>query len=220
MKKFDAVLWDLDGTLLNTLADLTDSVNFALSHYGMPERTQAQVCSYIGTGARNLISLAVLPGTEDAKIDEICTFFREYYAKNCDIKTGPYEGILTLLEKLKNEGIKLAIISNKPDRATKILSRLYFGDYVDIAVGENEAAGIRRKPAPDAVLAAIDELGVEKERCVYIGDSETDVFTAKNSGLPCISVTWGFRDRETLIKSGAEKLIDTAAELEEFLLGR
>lgn len=218
MRRYDAVLWDLDGTLLDTLEDLTDSVNFTLRHYGMPERTIDEVKSFVGNGARVLIALSVAEGCSEEKIDEICGFFRAHYAKNCDIKTGPYKGLLELMEKLRAKGVKMAIVSNKPDYATKELSEIYFKGLVASAVGEDEAHGIRKKPCPDAVLAAMGELATGRESTVYIGDSEVDIATAKNAGIPCISVTWGFRSREALIENGAERLIDTPEELEKYLL--
>ena len=201
------ILFDLDGTLLSTLEDLTDAVNYTLRHYGCPERTQAEVCSYLGYGAKYLIASA-LPGREsDPPIEEALPFYQKYYGAHSQIKTRPYEGILEALTELRKE-FPIAIVSNKPDIATKPLCKEYFG--ADIyALGES--ANCPRKPAPDMVFQGMHAIGVET--CIYVGDSEVDVQTAKNAGVPCLSVLWGFRDREYLQKEGATHFCDDPKKL-------
>ena len=201
-----AVIFDLDGTLLNTLEDLTDAVNYTLSHFGCPERTLDEVRSFVGTGAANLIRKA-LPGTEsDPGLEEALAVYQRYYAAHSQIKTGPYAGVLQALEEIKDR-YPVAIVSNKPDGATKALCAQYFpGVYA-----RGESTDCPRKPAPDMVLQAMKEIGAEN--CIYVGDSETDVETAKNAGAPCLSVLWGFRDKECLINAGAKYFCENPADL-------
>lgn len=199
------VVFDLDGTLLDTLQDLTDSVNYALARFGCPARTPREVRSYLGNGARQLIALS-LPGENPPDVDAVLAVYKEYYQDHCRIRTRPYGGIPEALTRL-GEKYAVAVASNKPDAATKSLCALYFpGIY---ALGE--AAGCPRKPAPDMIFKAMAAVGAEK--CVYVGDSEVDVLTAKNAGLPCVSVCWGFRDREELEQCGARYLCGDPAEL-------
>ena len=209
-----AILFDLDGTLLDTLEDLKDAVNHTLRAKGYPERTLEEVRCFVGNGARKLMELAVPAG---ADVEEALSDFRIYYNAHCQVKTRPYAGIEAVLDILKKE-YPVAIVSNKPDSAVKTLCADYFpGTY---ALGE--AADCPRKPAPDMVYKAMKELGVQK--CIYVGDSEVDVLTAKNAGVPCISVLWGFRNREELVQAGAdcfcEKTEEIPRKIEELFHGK
>lgn len=210
-----AVIFDLDGTLLNTLGDLTDAVNLALEKYGMPVRTMEEVRRFVGNGLRNLMTQAVPDGEANPDFEELFVFFKDYYRNHCNIKTEPYEGVLELMKELKNRDIKMAIVSNKIDAGVKELNELHFSGLTQAAIGERE--GIGRKPSPDSTLEAIHLLGVEKAEAVYVGDSDVDIMTAKNAGVRCISVTWGFRDAEFLRENGAETLIDRPLELLEYI---
>jgi len=201
------VLFDLDGTVLDTLQDLTDSVNCSLAHFGYPARTQQEIRSFLGFGARQLIASA-LP--EGADCDPVFDFYTAWYKDHSQIKTRPYPGIPEALEVLRSR-YTIGVVSNKPDPATKALIREYFGDLY--ALGQRE--DIPKKPAPDMLYRAMQELGAE--RCVYVGDSEVDIFTAQNAGVPCISVTWGFRDPAFLTASGAQTLCDHAEQLPTIL---
>ena len=211
----DTIIFDMDGTILNTLEDLTVSVNYVLSSFGMPERTVDEYRLFFGSGIRYAIECAVPEGTSSETIDEMLPIFRGHYDKHCLDRTRPYDGILELMRDLKEKGYKMAIVSNKIDSAVKELNDRFFSDYVDVAIGERP--GINRKPAPDTVIQAMKELGSSRESSVYIGDSEVDYQTAVNSGLPCISVLWGFRDREYLIEQGASIFADTPGDVLEIL---
>lgn len=197
---YDFYIFDLDGTLLDTLDDLTSSVNATLNHFGYPPRSKDEVCSFIGNGVKTLLLRAI--GYEPENFPEIFQYFKEYYAQHSTDQTKPYDGILELLARLKSQGKTLGIVSNKADFATKTLSKGYFGELIDVALGENEENGIRKKPAPDSIELALKQVGISKEKAVYIGDSDVDIQTAKNAGLPCISVTWGFRDEKFLKENG------------------
>ncbi len=201
MKKINTIIFDMDGTVLNTLEDLTVSVNYVLKQFSFPERTEEEYRSFFGNGIRYAFSCAVPEGTPDERIDEMLPVFKSHYDRHCLDRTRPYEGITDLMLRLRKRGYKMAIVSNKIDSAVKELNQKFFAEYVDVAIGESE--GIRRKPAPDTVLQALKELGSSKEEAVYVGDSEVDFQTAVNSGLPCISVLWGFRDRDFLRSIGA-----------------
>ena len=214
-EQVEAVIFDLDGTLLNTLYDLTDSVNWALGKYGLPMRSMEEVRSFVGNGLRNLMLQAVPDGEENTVFEELFEFFREYYKTHCNIKTVPYEGIMELLKELKGRNIKMAIVSNKIDSGVKELNKIHFSEYIEVAIGERE--GIGRKPEPDSVLEALRLLGVDAEHTVYVGDSDVDIQTAKNAEVCCISVSWGFRDEAFLMESGAEVMIDRPLELLEYL---
>ncbi len=208
------ILFDLDGTLLDTLEDLTDAVNYTMDQYGCPHRTKDEVRQFIGTGAYNLIRKA-LPGKEtDPSVDEALAVYQKYYAAHAQDKTGPYAGILDALKEICAR-YPVAIVSNKPDKATKILCQQYFPGIF----ARGESTDCQRKPAPDMVFQAMQEIGVEK--CIYVGDSETDVETARNAGVKCLSVLWGFRDRACLINAGAEyfceKPSDLLTKLEEIM---
>lgn len=189
------ILFDLDGTLLNTLEDLRDATNVALRHFGCPARSLEEIRTFVGNGARNQIRMS-LPGREDdPDLDAVLEFYKEYYSGHCQNKTAPYAGILDALADLGKDW-PIAIVSNKPDAAVKTLCAQYFpGVYA-----QGESAECPRKPAPDMVLKAMEAIGVE--RCIYVGDSEVDVRTARNAGVPCISVLWGFRDRGILEEEG------------------
>ena len=210
------VLFDLDGTLLDTLEDLYQSVNAALAACGFPERTRMEVRSFVGNGVRNLMVRSVPDGEENPKFEECFQKFREHYAAHLNDHTAPYAGIMELLAELKEKGIPTAVVSNKSDAAVKELCRETFGDLVPLAIGESER--VKKKPAPDTVIEAAAEIGVPLKDCVYVGDSEVDLATAENAGIPCISVSWGFRDKELLESLGAKTLLDTVPELRDCLL--
>lgn len=204
------LIFDLDGTLLDTLADLTDAVNHALKLHGYPVRSIQEVRTFVGNGAGLLIRRAVPAGTAEAEIAAVLGDFRTYYDAHCQIKTAPYPGIPEALARL-GERYPMAVVSNKPDSAVKLLCGRYFpGLY---AAGETPDCA--RKPAPDMVLRAMAALGVE--RCVYIGDSEVDIATAENAGVPCLSVLWGFRDRPQLERAGGRRFCERPALLPQML---
>lgn len=210
------VLFDLDGTLLDTLEDLYQSVNAALTACGFPERTRMEIRSFVGNGVRNLMVRSVPDGEENPKFEECFQKFREHYAAHLNDHTAPYAGIMELLAELKEKGIPTAVVSNKSDAAVKELCRETFGDLVPLAIGESER--VKKKPAPDTVIEAAAGIGVPLKDCVYVGDSEVDLATAENAGIPCISVSWGFRDKELLESLGAKTLLDTVPELRDCLL--
>ena len=201
------ILWDLDGTLLDTLEDLADAVNFALGEFGYPTRSVEEVRCFVGNGARRLIERAV---PENGDVSAVLDTFRTYYNANCQIKTKPYDGIMEALRKL-GEKYPMAVVSNKPDSAVKPLCAVYFpGLYA-----RGESTDCPRKPAPDMVFKAMKAIGVE--RCVYVGDSEVDVLTARNAGVPCLSVLWGFRDRTEIEEAGGSHFCEHTEELVEKL---
>lgn len=210
------VLFDLDGTLLDTLEDLYQSVNAALAACGFPERTRMEVRSFVGNGVRNLMVRSVPDGEENPKFEECFQKFREHYAAHLNDHTAPYAGIMELLAELKEKGIPTAVVSNKSDAAVKELCRETFRDLVPLAIGESER--VKKKPAPDTVIEAAAGIGVPLKDCVYVGDSEVDLATAENAGIPCISVSWGFRDKELLESLGVKMLLDTVSELRDCLL--
>ncbi len=215
---YRAVIFDLDGTLLDTLDDLTDAVNHALSSVGLPCHTRDSIRLFVGNGVAKLIDLAV-PADCSAEIKtQVLALFKTYYSAHSCNKTQPYDGIVPLLSKLKQAGVKTAIVSNKYDGAVKALSRDYFGDLIHIAVGEREDEGIRKKPAPDTLLIALNALGVYSEDAVYVGDSDVDIQTAAAARMPCISVSWGFRDKAFLLSHGARVIVDTPAALRGMIL--
>ena len=218
MPNYKAVIFDLDGTLLDTLEDLADGVNIALQIHGMPEKTLDEVRMAVGSGVVRLIERVVPGGKENPAFEACLADFRTEYARISRNKTCPYNGIPDLLEKLDDAGVHMAVVSNKFHDATVDLVREYF-PIIPFAAGEREAAGIRKKPAPDTVFLAMEAFGVKADECVYIGDSDVDIETAKNAGMDCISVTWGFRSRDFLTAHGASVFADTPAELSEMLLG-
>jgi phosphoglycolate phosphatase len=207
----DTILFDLDGTLLNTLEDIADGVNHALRKMNYPERTLDEVRQFVGNGVAMLIKRAVPEGTSEELINTCLQFNKEYYSTHVNEKTRPYEGIMTLLKELKDKGYKVGVVSNKYDSAVKDLCHLYFSDYVTVAVGNR--TGVPTKPAPDCVYSAVQELGSDLGNTVFVGDSDVDVHTAHNAGLPCIGVAWGFRGRAFLESAGADMVIDNPTEL-------
>ncbi len=214
-RRYDTVIFDLDGTLLDTLEDLADAVNHVLRENGMQERSLEEVRRFVGNGVRRLLELAVPGGKGEPGFEEILARFREYYGRHCNDKTHAYDGILPLLRKLTERGYALAIVSNKPDAAVKELAEIYFEGLVPVAIGERE--GIAKKPAPDTVFSALKELGRPAERAVYVGDSEVDIMTARNAGLPCITVLWGFREEAFLRQHGAACLVRQPAEVLQYV---
>ena len=211
--RYQTYVFDLDGTLLDTLGDLAASTNYALRTHGMPEHSLDDVRRFVGNGVRVLMERAVPQGAENPQFEAAFQTFRTHYMQHSLDTTKPYDGILETLEALKAEGCRLAVVSNKMMAATQELCRHFFRDTIEVAIGEHEAQGIRKKPAPDTVNEAFRQLGVGKERAVYVGDSDVDILTARNCGLPCISVLWGFRDRDFLIQHGAETFISAPSEL-------
>ena len=211
MKK--TVIFDLDGTLLNTLDDLADSTNYALSKFGYPTRTIEEVRQFVGNGVAKLIERAIPDGKNNPNFEKCLSIFKENYAQNMYNKTAPYNGIIEMLSNLKSKGIKIAVVSNKFDLAVKELCKKYFEGFIDFAAGENEAQGIKKKPAPDTVISVLNEFNFAPEDAVYVGDSDVDIMTAKNSQMPCISVTWGFRDEKFLLENGATILINAPSEI-------
>ena len=212
---YTSVIFDLDGTLLDTLGDLTAAMNRTLARHGLPERTRKQMRAALGNGARRLMELSVPAGTDGALFETLLVEYNADYAANCRIETAPYPGVDTLLRQLHAQGRKLAIVSNKPDEAVRALRADFFADAVPIAVGET--AAIRRKPAPDMLLAAMERLGAGSDKTVFVGDSEVDIATARAAGLPCISVLWGFRDRSLLELAGAQQFAADVDELARLL---
>ena len=209
--RYRGVLWDMDGTVLDTLEDLAAAVNVSLRRFSLPEASMEAVRAGLGNGAAHLIS-CVAP---KEMREEVLAFYKPWYDAHCNIRTRPYPGILPLMEQLRARGIKQAIISNKPDPAVQELAKSYFPGLLDSAVGESPT--VRRKPNPDAVLAAVEQMGLTAADCVYIGDTEVDLATAKNAGMACIAVSWGFRSREQLLAAGATELASTAEDLEKLL---
>lgn len=210
-----AVIWDLDGTLLNTLDDLAASVNAAFAMNGMPLRSTEEVRAFVGNGIRNLMMRAVPDGEANPAFDKALEDFTRHYGAHSRDRTRPYDGILEMLDRLSAVGVKHAIVSNKIDFAVKELSRAYFGERMCAAIGDDPSRA--RKPAPDSVLAAMREMGVTAQETVYVGDSDVDVLTARNAGVPCVAVLWGFRDEACLRAAGAGRLARTPDELREII---
>ena len=211
MKK-TTYIFDLDGTLLDTLQDLAAAVNFALRKNEMEEHSIDDIRRFVGNGVRKLIERAVPDGSKNPRIDEVFADFRSYYMQHSLDTTKPYDGITEILQELKMRGCKMAVVSNKMMAATQELVAHFFPE-IEVAIGENEAEGIRKKPAPDMVFEALNRLGAEAESAVYIGDSDVDIQTAKNAGVPCISVLWGFRNRKFLLEHGAQHFIEKPSEI-------
>lgn len=217
MKK--AILWDLDGTLLYTLPDIAAASNATLRHFGLPERKLEEFYAFVGNGARHQIRSAV--GYEPENFEEICAWYKAYYALHSADTSRPYDRIPEVTQQLRKAGYLQAIVTNKPHNATLPLWEQWFPHF-DLALGE--APTLPRKPNPDMVWHALERLGVEKENAVYVGDSEVDVLTAKNAGLPCVAVTWGYRSVECLLEAGARQLChrpeDMPGILEELFYGK
>ena len=214
--KYQAVLFDMDGTVLDTLDDLCDSINHSLAEFSLPPVSREHVRQCLGNGAAFLVSHSI-PSDSGPELEaNVLAFYKPWYDAHCLIKTAPYEGILPMMQSLKEHGLRLAIISNKPDRAVQELSDAFFPGLLELSVGESPS--VRRKPAPDTVLTAASQIGLSVDKCVYVGDSEVDLQTARNAGMDCISVTWGFRAEAQLIEAGASVLVRTPEELESLLL--
>jgi phosphoglycolate phosphatase len=215
MKKYDTLLFDFDGTLIDSIGDLNMACNHVLENYGFPKRSVEETRTFIGNGLRVLVYKS-LPESKKDILDEVYPIFRNYYFKNCCVKTKPYDGIISMLEHFKKAGLKMAVITNKPDTAAKEITDCFLSSYITHVFGERE--GVKRKPDSQMVFMALDELKSSTEKAVYIGDSEVDILTAENSGLNCISVDWGFRSHEELVKSGAKTIMSSPKELEDYIL--
>ena len=205
----------MDGTVLDTLDDLADSVNHSLTHFGLPAVERDVVRQNLGNGADYLISHCVPEECDPAFVREILAYYKPWYDAHCLIKTKPYPGILPLMESLHAQGIRLGIISNKPDSPVQGLAERFFPGLLETGVGESPS--VRRKPNPDTVLAAADKLGLSPSACVYVGDTEVDIETARRAGMDCIIVLWGFRSREQLLAAGAERIAENTEELAALL---
>ena len=214
--KYDLVIFDLDGTILNTLEDLADSTNYALEHNGLPAVTLDEVRSFVGNGIAKLIERAVPEKTAPQLTERVLETFKEYYKLHCADKTRPYDGVEQMFDKLREKNIRTAVISNKADFAVQSLCRDYFPGAFDCVAGERE--GIRRKPYPDSVSAVMERLGIAKERTLYVGDSEVDIQTAANAGIDEAAVTWGFREETFLREQGAVTVVDSVQELLAYIL--
>ena len=207
---YDTYIFDLDGTLLDTLQDLATSVNYALRQHHMPEHSIDDVRRFVGNGVRRLMERAVPEGAANPTFEAAFATFREYYMEHSLDTTRPYDGIPELIHELKQRGCRMAVVSNKMMAATQELVHHFFPE-IEVAIGEHEAEGIRKKPAPDTVFAAMKQLG--QGSAVYVGDSDVDLATARNSGLPCISVLWGFRDRDFLLAHGATTFVERPMDI-------
>ena len=217
MKKYKLAIFDLDGTLLETLEDLHDSTNHALVSQGLPPRTLDEVRRFVGNGIHKLIERAVPEGSSSETVEQVFEEFKTWYAVHCNDKTSAYDGIKEMLLALGKAGVRTAVVSNKADFGVQTLCKTYFSGLLDVAVGQRE--GIRLKPAPDSVNEVLRLLEIRREDAVYIGDSDVDIDTARNAGMDCISVTWGFRRREFLLEQGAVILADKPENLEEIICG-
>ena len=213
---YKAVLFDMDGTVLDTVGDLTDAINVSLEKFGFPARSQEEVKSFLGKGPAHFVNCAVPEGTDAATKQQVLAFYEPYYDSHCQIRTAPYPGIMDLLKTLKARGIRLAVISNKQEPAVKALAEQHFDGLLELAVGTSPR--IRCKPDPSAVLAAMAELGVEKSETLYVGDMDVDLNTARNAGIDCVGVSWGFLGRKKLEALGAEHIVDNTEQLLEFIL--
>jgi phosphoglycolate phosphatase len=215
MKKI--IIFDLDGTLLNTLDDLADSTNIVMKAFGYPQHSKEDIRNFVGNGVAKLIERAIPNGKENKNYNKCLDMFKEIYPKNMYNKTAPYQGITDMLKNLKEKGLIIAVVSNKFDLAVKELCEKYFPNLIDFCAGENEKEGIRKKPAPDTVLKVLEQYNLKNNDAIYVGDSEVDIQTAQNSNMPCISVCWGFKDREFLTNNGAEIIINTPTEITDIL---
>ena len=218
MKKYTTVIFDLDGTLLDTLYDLCDGVNIALRAYHMPEKTIDEVRMAVGNGVEKLMERTVPGGHANPQFDECLARFRTEYAKIAADHTKPYDGIPAMLDRLNADGYHLAVVSNKFHDATVALVHRYF-PVIHAVAGEREELGIRKKPCPDTVFAIVREFGVTPAECVYVGDSDVDIETAKNAHMDCISVAWGFRDTAFLREHGATRIVSAPEELYRAIVG-
>ncbi|MDE6159969.1 MAG: HAD family hydrolase [Bacteroidaceae bacterium] len=211
---YKAAIFDLDGTLIDSLQDLWISVNHSLSQMGFPKRSLDEVRQFVGNGVGKLMQRAVPQGTDNALVEQCLQCFKQHYVKHCCENTAPYEGVVPMLRVLHQQGILTAIVSNKLQSGVDELVDEHFKGIIDVVIGERE--GIRRKPAPDMVDLAVQQLQLEKDDCLYIGDSDVDVQTAGNAGLDCVAVLWGFRSRDVLLQAGATRFVEHPAELLEF----
>lgn len=214
VEPINTVIFDLDGTLLDTLEDLWYAVNESLRKFGFPERTLEEIRHFVGNGIHVLVELAVPEGTSPEKTEEVFLFFQEYYTQHCRIRTAPYDGVVNLLGELKRKGFRTAIVSNKNQEAAVRLCDIYFPS---VSVVAGQIKGRRKKPAADAILYAMEKLGSNQTHTIYVGDSEIDYQTAKNTKIPCVLVTWGFRDKEELIPLHPWGMIDSPEDLWRYL---
>ena len=213
--KYKAIIFDLDGTLLDTLTDLAEGTNYALRVNGFPERTLDEIRRFVGNGARKLIERAVPEGQEEAALEKVRQSFDMYYKAHCKDHTGPYPGIMEMLKELAQKGYALGVVSNKPDFAVQELIPGYFPGIFNSVSGERE--GVSKKPAPDLIWEAVKNLQADKAEAIYVGDSEVDLEAAANAGIPCISVAWGFKGRKFLAEHQAEMIIEEPSEILKFL---
>ena len=213
--RYDAILFDMDGTVVDSLQDIADAVNHTLRSFGEPERSREEVRRFVGNGAEALIRRVLPPDAEEAYLQRVLAAYLPWYAAHCADRTRPFDGVVPLLRRLRKMGLKTAVISNKPDAAAQGVAEAFFPELFDLTVGERP--GVRRKPAPDMLQDAAARLGTALPRCLYVGDSEVDVETAKNAGIDCAAVSWGFRAREELERAGAKHIIDTPEALERFI---
>ena len=213
--RYTTVIFDLDGPLLNTLEDIRDRVNYRMLHFSKPERTMEEIMMSVGNGSAWLLERSLPDGRNTENFEEILSFYREYYNAHSMIKTEPYDGITSMLRKLCASEHKLAVVSNKPDQTVKKLVRHFFSGTISVAVGEGK--NVNRKPSPDTVNTVMKELLSFPYECVYVGDSEVDLETAKNAGIECVSVSWGFRSREFLSSLGAKYIADSPNDIFEFV---
>lgn len=214
--KYKLAIFDMDGTILDTLVDLAEAVNYALRRAGLPERSMQEIRSYLGNGMLRLIRLAAPEDASAELLAELKETFTEYYKEHCSAHTRPYEGVVELIEELKAQGVKTAVVSNKPDFGVQLLVKDYFPTSFDAAVGER--IGIAKKPAPDSVNEVLRLLAIAREEAVYIGDSEVDIETARNAGMTGVIVTWGFRDEAYLLSLKPDVLVHDIKELRRELL--
>ena len=230
--RFEYAVFDLDGTLIDTLEDLKDSVNHTMRAYGWPERSMAEIRAFVGNGLRRLVELSVpqLPRGENETdpllprpdvggeaFERLLAEYKAYYAAHCMVKTAPYEGIPEAVRAIRDAGIRCAVVTNKMQSAAEDIIRSFFGDVFDVVIGQVD--GMPQKPAPDGVWLAMEKLGADPAKTAYVGDSEVDCLTARNARLPIIGVTWGFRDRAVLESNSADFIIDSPAELLPTLVG-
>lgn len=213
--KYKAVIFDMDGTLLNTLDDITDSVNYVIGRYGYPSKSIDEIRDYVGNGAKRLLEQCFTRKLDDRYFTRMLGQYKQHYLENCLNKTRPYPQTIELLHKLREMGVKLGIVSNKPDATVKRLNSLFFEEYITVALGEH--LNEKTKPEPDLVFMALEQMDVDPRDALYVGDSEVDILTARNAEIPCVSVTWGFRDADALKAAGAGCIINRPLELLEHL---
>ncbi len=204
--KFKTAIFDLDGTLMNTLDDIRDSINYMLKEFSYPERSYNEIRSFVGNGMQHLVEQAVPSGLSDSQVQDCLSVFLKHYDTNMENKTAPYSGVIDVLKTLRQNGIRTAVVSNKFDEGTKLLCKKWFPEIIELALGESKT--VSKKPAPDMVYEAIKQLGVEQSSALYIGDSDVDANTAKNANIPFLGVSWGFRDKELLVSLGAIEVVD------------